>query len=52
MWRGDTRHYVTKGATGAGVRLLIQFLVDEAATPQQSTHGRHSRVRVGRAVRR
>lgn len=31
MWGSDTRHYVTKGATGAGVRLLIQFLMDEAA---------------------
>jgi leucyl aminopeptidase len=30
MWSDDARHYVTKGPTGAGVRLLIQFLMDEA----------------------
>jgi leucyl aminopeptidase len=30
MWSDDARHYVTKGPTGAGVRLLIQFLIDEA----------------------
>ncbi|MEO5657512.1 MAG: leucyl aminopeptidase [Nitrospiria bacterium] len=28
MWSDDTRHYVSKGATGAGVRLLIQLLLD------------------------
>jgi len=28
MWSDDTRHYIAKGATGAGVRLLIQFLLD------------------------
>jgi leucyl aminopeptidase len=31
MWSDDTRHHVAKGATGAGVRLLIQFLIDAAA---------------------
>jgi leucyl aminopeptidase len=30
MWSDDARHYVTKGPTGAGVRLLIQFLIDQA----------------------
>jgi leucyl aminopeptidase len=52
MWSSDTRHYVTKGATGAGVRLLIQFLADEGATPPKRTLQRRSRVRVARAVRR
>lgn len=32
MWSADTRHYYAKGATGAGVRLLIQFLIEEAET--------------------
>jgi len=36
MWGSDTRHYVTKGATGAGVRLLIQFLMDEADAPSRA----------------
>jgi len=30
MWSDETRHYVSKGATGAGVRVLIQFLIDAA----------------------
>jgi leucyl aminopeptidase len=30
MWSDENRHYVTKGATGAGVRLLIQMLIDWA----------------------
>ena len=31
MWSDETRHYVSKGATGAGVRVLIQFLIDAAS---------------------
>jgi len=32
MWSDDARHYIAKGATGAGVRLLIQFLIDAEAS--------------------
>lgn len=43
MWSDDTRHYVAKGASGAGVRLLIQFLIDEtgqARAPKTRTRAR------------
>jgi leucyl aminopeptidase len=51
MWSDDARHYVTKGPTGAGVRLLIQFLIDEAgktraAKPRARTRAR-TRTRAG-----
>jgi leucyl aminopeptidase len=54
MWGSDTRHYVTKGATGAGVRLLIQFLMDEADAvrrgriPPRARGGRRARGAVRR----
>ncbi|MFZ5863579.1 MAG: leucyl aminopeptidase [Nitrospirota bacterium] len=49
MWSDDARHYVTKGPTGAGVRLLIQFLIDEAGTAQPPKP--RARTRVPRRMR-
>jgi leucyl aminopeptidase len=40
MWSEDVRHYVTKGPTGAGVRLLIQFLMDEVVRSGARAHRR------------
>ncbi len=54
MWSGETRHYVSKGATGAGVRLLIQFLMDDAEAARRAhprVSARSSR-RASRAARR
>ena len=31
-WSEKNEGYISKGATGAGVRLLTQFLLDEAAS--------------------
>jgi leucyl aminopeptidase len=42
MWSDDARHYVTKGPTGAGVRLLIQFLMDEVVRSGVRVRGRSS----------
>ena len=54
MWSADTRHYVTKGATGAGVRLLIQFLMDEAEVAAGERRSRRATPakQAPRAVRR
>jgi leucyl aminopeptidase len=50
MWSSDIRHYVPKGATGAGVRLLIQFLMDEG---EAARHARpHPSVRTARRMPR
>ncbi|HET8760157.1 MAG TPA: leucyl aminopeptidase [Nitrospiria bacterium] len=56
MWSDESRHYVTKGPTGAGVRLLIQFLMDEVGrSGARSIRGRapaRSRTTARRVARR
>ncbi len=55
MWSDDARHYVTKGPTGAGVRLLIQFLMDEVVRSGARVQGRppaRSRTTVRRVAAR
>ncbi len=54
MWSNDIRHYVSKGATGSGVRLLIQFLMDEAEAARHARPHLSARTarRMPRAARR